>query len=363
MIAHRIPYYAAELKAALPAKAFAPSRSRLLWLPVHFAVIALSATLISRGAVSWPVAGMLSLAIGAAFAGLTFLAHETLHGAVVRGPRLRYALGTLLLLPFVLSPRLWIAWHNRVHHGGPNRAGADPDANPTLEEYRASSRIRLITDHFALGRRSWTGVIGLLLGFSVHSAHMLYSARRKGLLSARAHRMAMAETAGGIALWTALGVVVGFHAFLLVFVAPLIVANTIVMAFIVTNHSLSPLTEVNDPLLNSLSVTTPRWIEWLTLRFGYHVEHHLFPSMSSRHAPRVRELLRERWPDRYQSMSLVGALRALHCTARVHETPTTLIDPRSARRYSTLLPAAGRATPAVEIPRLPSSSGLELNPD
>ena len=36
-------------------------------------------------------------------------------------------------------------------------------------------------------------------------------------------------------------------------------------------------------------MTTPRWIEWLTLSFGYHVEHHLFPAMSSRHAPGVRD--------------------------------------------------------------------------
>ena len=112
------------------------------------------------------------------------------------------------------------------------------------------------------------------------------------------------------------------------------------MTFIMTNHSLSPLTEVNDPLANSLSVTAPRWLEWLTLRFGYHVEHHLFPSMSSRHAPRVREVLRERWPERYQSMSLARALYKLHRTGRVYEQPTTLLDPRTGRRWPTLLPRA-----------------------
>ncbi|MDH5675581.1 MAG: fatty acid desaturase [Myxococcales bacterium] len=338
MIAHRIPYYAAELKAALPPRVFAPSRSRLIWLPVHLTVIALSAILISQNAVSWVVASLLSLVIGASFAGLTFLAHETLHGAIVRSSRLRYALGMLLLLPFVLSPRLWIAWHNRVHHGNANRPGVDPDANPTLAEYRASRRIRLITDHFALGRRSWTGIFGLFLGFSVQSAHMLYCAHRRGILSARARRMAMAETAAGIALWTALAIAVGFPAFVFVFVVPLIVANTIVMAFIMTNHSLSPLTDVNDPLLNSLSVTAPRWVEWLTLHFGYHVEHHLLPSVSSRHGRRVREVLRRRWPERYQSMSLLHALRSLHCTARVYEEPATLLDPRTGHRYAALLP-------------------------
>ena len=78
------------------------------------------------------------------------------------------------------------------------------------------------------------------------------------------------------------------------------------MSFILTNHSLSPRVEINDPLVSGLSVTTPRWIEWITLRFGYHVEHHLFPAMSSRHARKVRDLVDARWPERYQSMPLVA---------------------------------------------------------
>ena len=49
-----------------------------------------------------------------------------------------------------------------------------------------------------------------------------------------------------------------------------------------------PLTEVNDPLANTLSVTAPRWLERLHLQFGYHVEHHLFPMVSGRHAPAIR---------------------------------------------------------------------------
>jgi fatty acid desaturase len=110
------------------------------------------------------------------------------------------------------------------------------------------------------------------------------------------------------------------------------------MSFILTNHSLSPRVEINDPLVSGLSVTTPRWIDWLTLRFGFHVEHHLFPGMSSRHAWRVRELLRRQWPERYQSMSLLAALRRLHCTARVYKTSTTLFDPRTGAEFPTLLP-------------------------
>ena len=129
-----------------------------------------------------------------------------------------------------------------------------------------------------------------------------------------------------------------FVPFLFAYVLPLVVANMIVMAFILTNHSLSPRVSINDPLASGLSVTAPRWIEWITLKFGYHVEHHVFPAMSSRHAPKVRSLLRLRWPGRYQSMPLRSALAALHRTARVYKDAITLVDPRTGREYATLTP-------------------------
>jgi fatty acid desaturase len=142
-----------------------------------------------------------------------------------------------------------------------------------------------------------------------------------------------------VGVWVALAASVGLTTFLWVFVLPLLVANSIIMGFILTNHSLSPLTAKNDPLLNSLSVTLPRFMEWLTLRFGYHVEHHIFPSMSSRYAPGVRALLRRLWPGRYQSMPIGRALITLHRTGRVYKDDTTILDPRTGGEWPTLKPA------------------------
>ncbi len=140
---------------------------------------------------------------------------------------------------------------------------------------------------------------------------------------------------------------------------PLLVANVIVMSFILTNHCLNPLTELNDPLANSLTVTVPRWVEWLTLGFGFHVEHHLFPSMSARHAPAVRELLVALWPERYQSMSLLSATAALHRSPRIYKTATTLVDPQSGAEWPTLA-ANGPASAAAQTwpaARSPACSG------
>ncbi len=328
--------YVKALRPDIPAEAFKPATSRLLLLPMHLAIIVACSALIVSG-VPWPIVPVLSLVIGVSFACMTFVAHEALHGGIVRGRTLKHLVGWLGFLPFTLSPRLWVAWHDRVHHSTANLAN-DPDGYPTLDEYRASSRIRFFVDAFSLGNRRLRGVLSLILGFTVQSGHQLVASRRYGFLDARGQRAAIAETVAGMAVWAAVAWFVGFVPFLLVFVVPLLIANVIVMSFILTNHSLSPRVEINDPLVSGLSVTTPRWIEWITLRFGFHVEHHLFPAMSSRHAKTIRALVRERWPERYQSMTIGAALRALHGTARVYKDAVTLIDPISGREFATLLP-------------------------
>lgn len=349
MLGHPTSFYVRELKPALPPEAFEPARTRLLWLPVHLAAIVLGIVAIARGWVAGWSALPVSLLIGASFAGLTFLAHETLHGAVVRGRATRRWLGGCCFLPFMISARLWIAWHNVVHHGNTN-GSADPDAYPRLEQYRESRTIRILTDHLGPGGGRVNGLLSLVIGFTVQSAHMLFVSRARGMLSAREQRLALIESGLALAGWSALGWAIGWQAFAFAYVLPLVVANTVVMGFILTNHALSPLTKVNDPLLNSLSVTTPGWIEWLTLRFGFHVEHHLFPWMSSRHAPLVRELVRERWPERYQSMPLGRALRVLHRTGRVYKGDTTLVDVPGGDEWSALLPRPNERTAVLEQP-------------
>jgi hypothetical protein len=70
----------------------------------------------------------------------------------------------------------------------------------------------------------------------------------------------------------------------------------------------------------------------------------LFPAMSARHGRSVRKVLRARWPERYQSTSLPKALWALHRSARVYETSTTLVDPKTGRRWQTLAPFGDHAS-------------------
>lgn len=329
--------YVRIVRPELPASAFAPATSRLALIPIFLAIAVMATLAVSQSWVPWPVVPVLSVVIGIAFGCLTFIGHEAVHGAIVRGRASRLLVGWIGFLPFVVSPRLWAGWHDRVHHATAN-IPEDPDMYPTLAEYKANRLIRFVVDAFSMGARRWRGGLSLVLGFTVQSAHQLAMSRQRGFLSETGFRLALLETLLGVAVWTTVGILVGPLAFLFVFVIPLLIANVIVMSFILTNHSLSPRVEINDPLVSGLSVTAPRWIERLTLKFGYHVEHHMFPAMSSRHAGKVRTLLRKHWPTRYQSMPLTSALLQLHRTARVYKDAVTLVDPRTGREYPTLLP-------------------------
>jgi fatty acid desaturase len=336
--------YAKELRPLLPADAFSPARSRALWLPVHGVAIAMLVWALATGYLpgwSWP---LVSIAIGCSMAGITFLAHETLHGGVVRGRVWVRLIGWLGFLPFCVSPILWTAWHNRVHHNHCGQLGIDPDMYPTFEEYKSQRRARVMANYFGMGRRRLVGLLSLFFGFSGQHLQILLKARRAGYLTPSQHRRAILDSLLAVAVWATVGYLVGPVAFVFVYVLPLVVANTIVMMFILTNHNLSPLTEVNDPLVNSLTVTLPRPLAWLTLGFGFHVEHHLFPTLSTRHGPTIRDAILARFRERYQSMGLVRALGQLHRTARVYLDNTTLIDPHTGSTWSTLLPREPEST-------------------
>lgn len=355
-----LSYYAHAIRPSLPARAFTTVPSRLAWLLLHVATAVAGIVALWCGWGGLWAAPLYALAIGHAFAGCAFVGHETMHGAVVRSRAARQWIGWLCFLPFTMSPRLWVAWHNKTHHGNTMSEVNDPDAYPTLAAYR-KSKVTRVADFFSFGRSRPAGLATLALGFTGQSSQMLLRwAPSSDAMSTRERRLAILETLLGIAVWAALAVAIGPLKFLFAFGLPLLIGNFIVISYILTNHSLSPLTEVNDPLVNSLTVTVPRIVDRLHLNFGLHVEHHLFPSMSSAYAPLVRAELQARWPERYQSMPLVRALARLAVTPRVYASPTRLYDPLTGAEAATLLPG----TPiGSELPRASLAPADEVAPE
>jgi fatty acid desaturase len=330
--------YAREVRQHLPAGAFLPVPGRLLWLPLHLAVIAAASALVVVGAPPWYVALVCAVIAGHSWGCLGFIAHETMHHAVVRNRTLEKIVGYAGFGIYALSPTLWVAWHNQAHHGNTGKPVADPDGFGTLRFWEKSRVVRAL-ESFAPGSRRPQSAVFLLIWFSVHSLLVLvFHSERNGYYARVSRRTVYAETAAMLAFWAGVLAVVGPWRFLFVYVVPVLVANAMVMSYIATNHFLNPLTETNDPLANTLSVTAPRWLERLHLQFGYHVEHHLFPTVSGRHAPAVRDVLRRLYGDRYLTMPHARALRLLYARPKIHDGHDALIDPRTRERFAVLAP-------------------------
>ena len=333
-----VQQYAREVRRHLPAAVFQRTPARLLWLPLHLGIIAAAAIVVVRATPAWPLAVLCAVAAGHSWGCLGFLAHEAQHHALVKSRMVERLVGYCGFGIYCLSPTLWTAWHNQAHHGNTGKPVADPDGFGTLRFWQKSAVVQAL-EKVSPGSRYKRSAAFLFIWFSLHSALVLLFHSRRNHYYARVSRRAVyAESAAMLAFWIAVFAIVGPWSFLFIYVLPLLVANAVIMSYIATNHFLNPLTEVNDPLANSLSVTGPRWLENLHLQFGYHVEHHLFPMMSGRHAPIVRQVLVALYGESYLTMPHGRALRLLYTRPKVHGTHDTLIDPRTMTTFNTLAP-------------------------
>jgi fatty acid desaturase len=289
---------------------------------------------------AWYLALGCALIAGHSWACLSFLAHETLHHAVVKSRTVERLIGYCGLGLHCLSPTLWVAWHNQEHHGKTGNPDTDPDAYWSLQAWDTSAVDRAMTKA-SPGSGHKRSVLFLLVTFSLHSLVVLLShSHRHGYYARISRRVVYAEVAAMVAFWASVFVLVGAWNFLFIYVLPLFVANAITMSYIATNHHLNSLTDINDPLANTLSVRSPRWLETLHFQFGYHVEHHIFPTVSGHHAARVREALVRLYGDRYLSLPHTEALRLVYTRPKIHATYDTLIDPQTRQAFHTLAPGA-----------------------
>jgi fatty acid desaturase len=86
-------------------------------------------------------------------------------------------------------------------------------------------------------------------------------------------------------------------------------ASAFIMAYVFTNHFANAVQARADPLATTTSVVVPPFLDWLHLHFSFHTEHHLFPSMDSRHFPALSRVLVERFPTEYRRVPIAEAWR------------------------------------------------------
>ncbi|RIH88673.1 fatty acid desaturase family protein [Calidithermus roseus] len=324
--------YTKVLKAHLPRHFFEPVPARMIYLPIFLALFALCAW----GIVATPyilLKLLLSFGIGYAFVGMGFLAHEILHGAVTKNPVLRSVTGTIAFVPLMVGARLWRKWHNVEHHGNTQHPHDDPDAMGALESAIQRPLVKWMFKQLPALRSAFL-FFSFTFWFTLH-AHMML---RRFLPDFKPNErpVVVFQAILPVLVWLGVLLLVGPLNFVFVFVLPWLMANFIAMSFIATNHLLNPITQTNDPLLNSLTVRNPRWLEWLTLGFGYHIEHHVFPVLSPKYAHVVAAKLKELWPERYNELPHWKALLYLWKTPRLYRDHRNLIEPTTGRLFGTL---------------------------
>ena len=332
-----------SLKSELPREYFKPQGFRLFsiifLLLLGFGLIATMVVV----PMAWFFKIPLSLIVGYCWAVNGLLGHELMHGSIVRKKSLQNFFGFFCFLPFMISPTFWRYWHNNLHHSHTQRNIMDPDAYPTYRIYKQSRFMQWMFP-FTPGsgyKRSYLYFF-FWFTFNVQVAQFYFRFRNR-TFDKLDHKKVNKEIAVLLSIHLLGLVAVGPMNWFWVCVIPFLVQNYIPFSYISTNHNLSPLTKENDPLVNSLTVTNHPILEFLHVQFGYHVEHHLFPTVSGVHLKSIHKVLKERYPEKYLCMPKWRAIKALYKTARIYKNPTTLYNPITGATYPTLV---ARTTPA-----------------
>lgn len=310
--------YVRALRPHLDPALFIPS-SRHLWRIALHAGLLLGGYLLLRG-LPLPAAPLGALLVGHSTACLGFLAHDVSHHAVVRHRVVIRVLELLLFGVNLIPPTVWRRVHNQTHHAETNTV-RDPDRLFLASERTVAttlyarlfypgggSRLRAPFVFSHLLAYIPRNVLAALLPGDVKPSVVPFKPRYTPR-----HRVAIVgELLWLVVLQVGVWHLVGADAVRYLWaLAGLLVASAVAMMYIFTNHFLNPLCDHSDPLVGSLSVIVPPWMDWLHDNFSYHTEHHLFPGMNPRHFPEVSRVLQQHFPDRYNRLSLREAWRRL----------------------------------------------------
>ncbi len=331
-----VGHYRREVMPHLGPEVFLPNAGRLGW----YSACALGAigafAAIAFLDLPWPLKLLCGLFIGLCNGTMGFVVHELFHGSVTKNVKLQEFIGFFGLMPFLLAPTYWKHSHNKLHHGKTQQIIRDPDAFPTLRIYKSSKFIQFMFP-FTPGSGRKRSLLYFFFWFSFHNlVAQVWLRFRNGNFDSMNQRRSTIEFVAQVMIMSALLAVAGPANWLYVLVIPFMAQNYLLMSYISTNHNLSPLTNENDPLVNSLSVTNHPVLEWLNLNFGYHVEHHLFPTVSGKHTKTIHKELVRLYPDTYKVMPKGQAMRALYKTARIYKSSNKLVHPETHELFDTI---------------------------
>ena len=328
--------YNREVGRALPKGFLKLEPTRLKYAFLYYGGAALTVYLVTSYDLPWYLNIILAVFMGMCLGGNAFLAHEVLHGAIVKNKKLQDLIGFFGFTSFLISPTYWRFWHNTLHHGNTQLLYKDPDAFPTKMIWNKSKFMKFV---FPLSPGSGTirSYFYFFYWFSFQAfLNQIYMRFGNKMWAQMNHKKVTLEFLLAALVMGSYIYFIGSQNILCLIVIPFMIQNYTVMSYISTNHNISPYTKINDPLVNSLTVTNNRFLEFFNLNFGYHTEHHLFPSMPASKAKMVSEKLKEMYPEKYKIMPKAKALKLLYSTPRIYKNREILIHPKTGKEYATL---------------------------
>ncbi|MEG4421628.1 fatty acid desaturase [Microcoleus sp. LAD1_D5] len=334
--------YIKKLRPLLPSHAFEPDTSKLAILFINAAILLLGWE-IAANLDRWPVYLLwlylpLAAIMGNSIIVLLFSSHDLMHGSVQKKSRLTYPIAFLGLSMLFMPPTQWKNLHNLVHHNNTNSL-ADPDRNYLYQQPDTWGKwIQNLFVPSVEVNPVWL-IVGMAGSWLVHNFRNLTSVLffndksvdyvPAAFTVSPKDRLTIAfECVGILGIHASILFYLNFHPLkiALAYILPIAIGHAGAMFYIYTNHMGCRMTDINDPLINSMSVRVPKIFDLLHLNFSYHTEHHIFPSINSDYYPMVQELLKIHYPDRLNLIEAGDAWRLLVETPRHYQDEVTFTD-------------------------------------
>lgn len=331
--------YNREVSKELPKAMFKKEPMRLKYAVLFTSLIVGIFYAVTTLELTWYFKLPLAIFMGVLLGGNTFLAHELLHGAILKSKKWQNFIGFFGFAPFLISPTYWRFWHNNLHHGNTQLLYKDPDAFPTRMVWKKSKYMRFVFP-LSPGSGYIRSYFYFFYWFSfqafLNQSYMRFGNKMWAKMDHKKVTLEFAATLVVMLCYVGFVASTGIENWLWLVIIPFFTMNYTVMSYISTNHNVSPYTKINDPLVNSLTVTNNPIMEFFNLNFGYHTEHHLFPAMPASRTKKVSKKLQEMYPDRYQIMPKWKAMKMLYSTPRIYKNRDVLVHPETGKEYATL---------------------------
>lgn len=241
---------------------------------------------------------LLSLILGRVIGAHALFVHEVMHGAIIKNKKIQDLYCLIFYASYHITPTYWRYWHNYLHHGYTQNHKKDPDVLPPIE----------IRKKF-IQKNKYFKFVNKLLPQSYTFLSLFYCFYWMNIQSQVGQLYLRFKKNGNwdkinnkrinIEYFIQLALIVGYIYFIglkepiTLIIIPFILQNYTVMSYIVTNHTLEPISEKNNPFKNSRNLIINPFFEKLDFHFNYHIEHHLFPNLEGSKLKKINNYIKE----------------------------------------------------------------------